>query len=127
MTTVLDCLRDAGVLVTDNVAHCNGTPDGIPRRDRQGRPSGNQSEAVGCIQERLFDPIEVAVSVREFVRANLEGFALRQAARAEKRRRQCAARHAEAANDTQACFGFEMTPEERKAQMISFAYGCRNS
>ena len=29
----------------------------------------------------------------------------------------------EVANDTQACFGFEMMSKERKAQMISFAYG----
>ena len=91
-----------------------------------------------CIQERLFERSEMAVSVRAFVRGRLEGFALRQAARAEKwrRQRQLRASAADArTRDMQTCFGFDLeslleharthewTPEERRAQVISFAYG----
>lgn len=91
-----------------------------------------------CIQERLFERSEMAVSIRAFVRGRLEGFALRQAVRAEKRRRQRQLRASAAdarTRDMQACFGFDLeslleherthkwTPEQRRAQVISFAYG----
>jgi hypothetical protein len=64
----------------------------------------------------------MAVSVRAFVRARLEGFELRQAARVEKRKQQRAkVRVSDGAS--QGYFGFEMAPEERRAQAISVAYG----
>jgi hypothetical protein len=71
---------------------------------------------VTCIQERLFDVGEMAISMREFVQAKLEGFSLRQAARAEKRKRQREKRNAEPLADLQVRFMLEATPEERKAQ-----------
>ena len=63
-----------------------------------------------CIQDRLFDVSEMAISMKAFVQARLEGFGLRQAARADKRQRE--KRNADARGDTQQCFGFgfvEMT------------------
>lgn len=56
------------------------------------------------IQERLFDVSEMAVSMKAFVRAKLEGFPIRQAARAEKRKQQREKFRA-GASETQECFG----------------------
>jgi hypothetical protein len=60
-------------------------------------------------QGRLFERAEMAVSVRVFVRGKLEGFAIRQAARAQRRQRRAALRASAAdspAVEPQACFAF---------------------
>jgi hypothetical protein len=70
----------------------------------------------------------MAVSVRVFVRSRLEGFELRQAARAERRKQQRLLRAGTVeadAGETQSCFGFEMTSEER-ASDYCFVEGLSN-
>jgi len=60
-------------------------------------------------QGRFFERGEMAVSVQVFVRVRLEGFALRQAARAQSRQRRAELRASATASqavETQACFAF---------------------
>jgi len=92
-----------------------------------GRAGGNSVTVIRG-QERLFERGEMPVSVRAFVRTRLEGFALRQAARAEKRKQQRLPRAFTVkpdADETQAWFGFEMTPEGR-ASDYCFVEGLSN-
>ena len=64
---------------------------------------------MSCVQERLFERGEMAVSVRAFVQARMEGFELRQAARAGWRKRRAELRTGATDSqpgETQACLAF---------------------
>jgi hypothetical protein len=73
------------------------------------------------MQERLFNPSEMAVSVREFVRAKLDFPAPTCTGRKVETAASISPSDAAdpLATETQECLGFASIPEERKAQIIS--------